>query len=316
MRKILFASDLHASTMCFRKLVRLALDQRVDAVLVGGDLTGKSLHPLVSQPGGRFLVELHGEQLIVDGGSGLQAVERDLEDRGAYTARMDEEEHEYLRGDRAASTARFAKAMRQRLVEWLSHAQRHLQPAGIRFLTIMGNDDAWELDSVFDEFPFVENPERATVSLDTLHEVIGESAANETPFFDCPRNMPEDDIRQRLEKRVATLRDPGRAVFLVHTPPFNSGLDNAWKLDARKQVMTRGGVALTEPVGSEAVRAVLENVQPCLSLHGHIHESPDRVTIGRTVALNPGSEYSQGILRAFLVTLDRDGPIGEYPLFL
>jgi Icc-related predicted phosphoesterase len=51
------------------------------------------------------------------------------------------------------------------------------------------------------------------------------------------------------------------------------------------------------------VRAVLDRYQPMLSLHGHIHESRGGTKLGRTVALNPGSEYSEGVLRGALATL-------------
>jgi Icc-related predicted phosphoesterase len=58
------------------------------------------------------------------------------------------------------------------------------------------------------------------------------------------------------------------------------------------------------PVGSTAVRKIIEKYQPLLGLHGHIHESAGFVRIGRTQCLNPGSEYAEGILRGFLVEIE------------
>jgi Icc-related predicted phosphoesterase len=60
-------------------------------------------------------------------------------------------------------------------------------------------------------------------------------------------------------------------------------------------------------VGSKAVRRAIETYQPILSLHGHIHESRGVATIGRTVCINPGSEYPDGVLRGAIVDFDRDG---------
>ena len=57
------------------------------------------------------------------------------------------------------------------------------------------------------------------------------------------------------------------------------------------------------PVGSHAVRQIIEEYQPLLSLHGHIHESRGATTIGRTVCINPGSEYNSGRLLGVLVTV-------------
>jgi len=67
--------------------------------------------------------------------------------------------------------------------------------------------------------------------------------------------------------------------------------------------MKAGGRAM-QPVGSTSVRTAIERVQPLLGLHGHIHESRGAVRIGRTLALNPGSSYEEGVLQGALVTLD------------
>ena len=56
--------------------------------------------------------------------------------------------------------------------------------------------------------------------------------------------------------------------------------------------------------GSVAVRRLLEEFQPLLGLHGHIHEARGAVRLGRTLALNPGSEYSEGVLKGAIVNID------------
>jgi Icc-related predicted phosphoesterase len=63
---------------------------------------------------------------------------------------------------------------------------------------------------------------------------------------------------------------------------------------------------LMKPVGSTAVRKFIEKVQPLLTLHGHIHEAPGHVRIGRTLAINAGSEYAEGILKAAIVNIEKD----------
>ena len=67
----------------------------------------------------------------------------------------------------------------------------------------------------------------------------------------------------------------------------------------------KGGMPVISGVGSTAVRDALEKYQPMLSLHGHIHESRGEARIGRTLAINPGSEYSEGVLRGAIITLSR-----------
>jgi Icc-related predicted phosphoesterase len=56
-------------------------------------------------------------------------------------------------------------------------------------------------------------------------------------------------------------------------------------------------------VGSIAVRDFIEQRQPLLGLHGHVHESKAGQRIGSTLCLNPGSEYTQGTLCGALVAL-------------
>jgi len=73
-------------------------------------------------------------------------------------------------------------------------------------------------------------------------------------------------------------RNPDTAIYVIHMPPINLGLD----------VCGSG-----ETVGSEAVYRFIERVQPLLTLHGHIHESPDvsgvwRARLGGTWCVQPG----------------------------
>ena len=54
------------------------------------------------------------------------------------------------------------------------------------------------------------------------------------------------------------------------------------------------------------MRQLIEEYQPLLALHGHIHESRGAATIGRTLALNSGSEYASGRIHGVTVSLARD----------
>jgi Icc-related predicted phosphoesterase len=51
-----------------------------------------------------------------------------------------------------------------------------------------------------------------------------------------------------------------------------------------------------------------------LALHGHIHESRGEARLGRCLSLNPGSEYSDGVLRGVIVTLSKKKGIRGYQL--
>ena len=87
--------------------------------------------------------------------------------------------------------------------------------------------------------------------------------------------------------RLATLSDPARTVYVMHSPPYATTLDRL-----------QGGIT---PIGSRAVRAFIDQRQPPLTLHGHIHESPGVERLGRTVSVNPGDSMQR--LRALRIDL-------------
>ena len=55
-----------------------------------------------------------------------------------------------------------------------------------------------------------------------------------------------------------------------------------------------------------AVRQLIEEYQPLLALHGHIHESRGEARIGRTLCINSGSEYNSGRIHGVTVKLAPD----------
>jgi len=78
---------------------------------------------------------------------------------------------------------------------------------------------------------------------------------------------------------LATLTDPQKTIYVVHSPPFATTLDRL-----------QGGLT---PIGSRALRAFIERAQPPLTLHGHVHESPGVERLGRTVCVNPGDSMTK-----------------------
>ena len=102
------------------------------------------------------------------------------------------------------------------------------------------------------------------------------------------------------------LRTRYNTIFNFHVPPKDCGLDDAPLLDTSiyppKPVM-KSGQPVFVGVGSSSIRSAVERVQPMIVLTGHIHESRGIAKIGKTMVLNPGSEYSEGILRGAIVNL-------------
>jgi Icc-related predicted phosphoesterase len=308
---IFFASDIHGSELCWRKFVNAAGFYGADLLLLGGDFTGKLVIPVVTQPGGgyraRFMGKVH-ELEVTD----LASFESRVSDMGFYPTRVSPDELADLEARPEAVTSLFESLMKERLVRWIEWARHRLAGTPVTILTAPANDDPFSIDQVIADQggETFRNVEGAVVEICPGHEMISSGWTNPTPW-ETPREFPEEEIAAHIDVMASKLADPATAIFNLHPPPFASQLDTAPQLDSNLRVVTSGGAAVMVPVGSTAVREAIERYQPLLSLHGHIHESAGRVLIGRTTAINPGSEYGEGILRGALVTIGR-GRIQRY----
>ena len=307
--RIYFVTDLHGSSKCFRKFINGAPIYRADVLILGGDLAGKAIQTIVRQPSGRWYCQFISTTYEVEDGPDLLALEKLIEDHGYYPARM--EPGEFETHETAGSLdALFVTLMEKRLTDWLSIADERLRPAGTPLYLMLGNDDPIELRTLLDRAPWGVHAEGKVVALDDDHELISWGYSNITPWH-SHREMTEEQLDAALRGMATELRDPPRAIVNVHVPPYGTQLDEAPVLDADLRVVQQLGQVKHAPVGSTAVRQFLLDVQPLLGLHGHIHESSGIRRLGRTIAINPGSDYSTGALNGALVTLERDKVAGH-----
>jgi Icc-related predicted phosphoesterase len=299
---VFFATDLHGSEVCFRKFIAAATFYGADVLILGGDLTGKFVVPIVEQDGA-YRTELFGKKQSL-AAEELERFEADCARQGLYARRMSADEYGYYANDRVAADALFEEMMNARLVAWLEYAQARLGDTGIKVLTAPGNDDPFEIDAVIREHGGGTTllVEGEIYEVAPGHEMLNIGWSNPTPWH-THREEPEEKLGQRIERIVRRLQRPESAVFNIHVPPYDSGLDTGPMLDEDLKVVTSMGGARTGPVGSTAVREAITNHQPLVSLHGHIHESGGAVRIGRTVSMNAGSEYADGVLRGILLTV-------------
>lgn len=312
-RTLFFATDFHGSEICFRKFVNAAGFYGADLLVMGGDLSGKLVIPLVRMEDGRFEARRHGETRIV-GEDEVEAFEREIRNQGFYPWRLDREEMEHYRGDADAVEQLFEQAIVDTVLRWIDLAEEKLQGSDIRIVFAPGNDDPAVVDQTIVErnserFRLVEG---SIIEVAPGHEMLSTGYTNITPW-NTPREYPEEVIRGRIDSIAQGLKNPETAIFNLHVPPHGSQLDTAPLVNEDLSVQTSMGQQLTGPAGSTAVREALEKWQPLLSLHGHIHESGGTAHVGRTLAINPGSEYGEGILRGALVTVG-DGRLLRHQL--
>ena len=308
--RIFFATDIHGSEVCWRKFLNAGKFHKADVLIMGGDMTGKAMVPIVATNGG-WEVTLQEQRHELHGDDEVAAMEKRIRDRGYYPIRLTREELNAWSADQALVDARFKGEMLRSVEAWMGLADERLGGTGIRCVVSPANDDMFEIDPIIDGAEHVQLGEANTIELDGF-TLVSTGWANPTPWKTF-RELPEDELRTRIDGLVETVPDPNRAIFNFHAPPYASNLDAAPKLDSDMKYVA-GGQALV-PVGSKAVRESILDYGPALSLHGHIHEGKGAVKLGRTLAVNPGSSYEDGVLQAAIVDLDaKKGEVKRYLL--
>lgn len=300
-------SDLHAANRAYRKLLNAIKTNHYEAhvVLIAGDLTGKAIVPIVAEGNGHYHASFLDQQHNVETENELQELERAISDIGYYPHRTEPDEVAALQANPDQMTELFRRKMIERVGEWVALAEERIGQSGVQFYMMPGNDDDFGVDEQIARSSYVINPVGKTIQLNEFHELIGFDYANPTPW-QTPREWSEDEYYTQIKARAAGLQNVGRAVFMIHVPPYDSGLDTAPELDKNLRPKVTMGDVLRVPVGSTGVRRALQELQPVVSVHGHVHEAPGQSKIGRTTCFNAGSEANQGILRGFVLDLGKD----------
>ena len=308
MPRIFFATDLHGSEMCWRKFLNAAKFYDADVLICGGDMTGKAIVPIVEE-NGHFTLTMGGQTQTVTSDQ-VSDVEGQIRRKGYYPLRMNVERLHELdqHPERRAET--FQVVMLEGVQRWMEMAKDKLGGSGVRIFVCPGNDDEMEVDDVVRKSEMVQLGEGQMLEIDGF-TMISTGWSNHTPW-NTHREETEEHLGERIEAMAKQVPDQSRAIFNLHCPPFKSGLDEAPAIDADLKLL-HGGRAL-RPVGSTAVRQAIEKHQPLLSLHGHIHESKGAVKLGKTLSINPGSSYEEGMLMGAIIQLDPRKGVKSYQL--
>lgn len=263
-------------------------------------MTSKVMVPIVHEPEGGYTANFLGRQLKVSE-EGLPDLRKQIRQHCYLPYVCSKAEVERLSRDQEYVEKVFEDLEVEMIKDWLSLIPKKAPEAKV--IVHPGNDDKFVLDDVLKNSPNVLFAEESVVHFDDAHEAACVGWSNPTPWH-SPRECSEEELLEKLERTVSQLKSVETSCFCFHVPPYNSTIDMAPKLDTTLRPVYEGGRPAFIPVGSKSVRKVIEKYQPLLGLHGHIHESPGLVKIGRTQCVNPGSEYSEGILRAYIVELE------------
>ena len=308
--RIFFVSDIHGSDRLFLKFVNAGKVYKANILVLGGDITGKTVTPVLNE-GNHWLAEYVGTKQEAHTEEQLAELERRIRDIGSYPYRTTAAEWETLRQNAQKMDEIFTDLMTNSLRRWIQIAEERLKPIGVKIIINIGNDDLPIVGETLKSSGYVIYPNEQVISLDDKHEMPSVGYSNKTPW-DCPGDISEEELLSKLEKTTEKLVRPENSLFNFHCPPYDTQIDLAPRLDNDlKPVLTPGGEPEMAHVGSTSVRQVIEKFQPLAGLHGHIHEARGFSQVGKTICFNPGSEYTTGVLRGLVVNLS-DKKIDNY----
>jgi Icc-related predicted phosphoesterase len=304
--RLFYATDLHGSERTYRKFINAGKFYEVDILVMGGDITGKLLIPIIKEKNGNFRASLQGRVEHLTTQAELEELITRLGTLGFYHKIMDEDEFKALSADEKAVDKLFHELARQRLSAWVDLAEERLAGTGKKCFVTGGNDDDPEVLTAIkrEDTESFFGCEGDMVYVDDTHSMISVGFSTKTPW-NTPREVNDEQLGEMIEEMVAKVPDMNKAIFNFHDPPKDSSLDTCPQLDWDKdppEPIIQGGQMVMHGAGSKSVREAIETYKPMLGLHGHIHESQSVAKIGRTTIVNPGSEYGEGVLRGCILT--------------
>jgi Icc-related predicted phosphoesterase len=315
--RLFFATDLHASERTYRKFINAGKFYDVDVLVMGGDITGKLLIPIIKEQNGHYRATLQGRTEKLETQTELENLYSRLDTLGFYYKIMEEDEFRELHDNEQSVSELFNELARQKLDKWVDLAEERLAGTGKKCFVTGGNDDDPKVLTAIKRerttsFFACENE---MMYVDGNHTMISVGFSTPTPW-NTPREVTDDELGIMIEDMASKIPDMKKAIFNFHDPPIDSSLDTCpklnWSKDPPEQIMM-GGQPVLFGAGSRSVRDAIERHQPMLGLHGHIHESQAVAKIGRTTCINPGSEYGEGILRGCLITI-LDGSVQGFQM--
>lgn len=303
MTTIFFATDIHGSDICWNKFLNAGKFYGADVLILGGDMTGKAIVPIIEQGGGVYRTTLLQQDFELRGADELADLIKRIRSRGYYPYLTNPDEIAELSKNPDQVYNLFITEALKVVQQWMEIAARKLEGSGMRVFVSPGNDDRFEVDDIIRATPSVTLAEGRVIPLDEHHEMITSGWSNRTPW-NTYREEDEPQLAARYEAMISLLKNPHNAIFNIHVPPYNSNLDEAPELDENLRPINAGNAL--KATGSTALRTAIEKSQPLLGLHGHIHEGRGSSRIGKTLCLNPGSMYEQGVLQGAIVKLGKN----------
>jgi Icc-related predicted phosphoesterase len=303
--RIFFTADIHNSELVFRKILSIPNLYNPDVIIISGDLTGKAIVPIIRNEDGSYLCTFQGEKHVMKNEKEVKELEIKFLNKGLYPYVCSKEEVIELQNNPAKLDALFKKLIVERIKYWVKEVEEKI-PENITVIMMPGNDDIWEIDEILSSSKRMINPLKKVVGVEYGYQIISLDYVNPTPW-NTPREADENEIMKMLEKYLEKIENMEKVICNFHCPPYSTNIDLAPKLDKKLRPVYKFGELELQHVGSKSIRKFMEKYSPLLGLHGHIHEAEGYDKVGKTLVINPGSQYSAGMLKGVIVDLDRNG---------
>jgi len=291
---LFFATDVHGSETCFRKFLNTPRVYPVKTLILGGDMTGKMVVPIIER-NDNYYANIYGAPYEAHTPQELEKLKRTIRDASGYPYLTTPDDNAKIEGQQDRIEALFEKLAYGVLEQWLQLAEERLKGSGVKVYLTGGNDDPLQISRIIQKYESdtILMAEEKVLTLNSEHEMISLGYSNPTPWH-LPRDISESEMLTKIEAMATQVRDMKKAIFNIHVPPYNTPpIDFAPELDETLRPKLEGTGMKMVPVGSVAVRKSVEKFQPLLGLHGHIHESRGLpISTGRS-ALTPAASMEK-----------------------
>lgn len=310
---LFYAGDVHGSERCFLRFVNAARFYGVRTLVLGGDITGKVLVPIVRQ-GLTWRCEFLGRQECLRTEAEVAKMERRIRMSGQYPYVCDVDDFQRLMADEGYRRHVFERVMRAAVERWLELAEERLEGAGVRCCIMPGNDDGFFVDEALEGSRVVVNHDGCAVWLDDRFQMLGCSWSNPTPWR-SPREEPPGGGAGAAPRPG---RGHGRGAARAPEPqlPRAPARERArpGPRAARGPLRLPRGRRAPDGAGREHGRppAHREDAAGAVAARARARVAGDRQAEA-SLCVNPGSDYAGGVLKGCLVTL-RPGQVLGFQL--
>ena len=139
-----WAPAMTRSMTAWRKFLNAGAFHHADVLVMGGEMTGRAMVPLVADGRG-WRVTFEEQPHRLSGEAEMAAMETHIADRGHYPVRLSQDEVEAFANDAVLVDRRFTAEIRHRLERWMAMADERLAGSAIRCLVAPAADGHFDV---------------------------------------------------------------------------------------------------------------------------------------------------------------------------